>query len=84
MKEFNHINVLSLIGVVINDDKLPMVIIPFMSKGDLKNVLRRENEVCWYFFVLLHWSSDDNRNANSVTQLNKYRYNLLLLPAHPW
>ena len=84
MKEFNHINVLSLIGVVINDDKLPMVIIPFMSKGDLKNVLRSENEVCWYIFVLLHWSSDDNRNANSVTQLNKYRYNLLLLPAHPW
>ena len=45
MKDFDHVNVLSLIGVALNDQKLPMVIIPFMSKGDLKRVLKDETEV---------------------------------------
>lgn len=45
MKDFNHPNVLSLIGVVMNEQKLPMVVIPFMSKGDLKKVLKDESEV---------------------------------------
>ena len=45
MKDFDHVNVLSLIGVVLNDQKLPMVIIPYMSKGDLKKVLKDETEV---------------------------------------
>ena len=53
MKDFNHANVLSLIGVVMNEQKLPMVIIPFMSKGDLKNVLRSKNEVCWYCYCVI-------------------------------
>ena len=53
MKDFDHVNVLSLIGVVLNDQKLPMVIIPYMSKGDLKNVLRSENEVCLYFYCAI-------------------------------
>ena len=44
MKDFDHVNVLSLIGVVLNDQKLPMVIIPYMSKGDLKKVLKDETE----------------------------------------
>ena len=45
MKDFDHINVLSLIGVVLDDQKLPMVIIPYMSNGDLKRVLKDETEV---------------------------------------
>ena len=45
MKDFDHVNVLSLIGVILNDQKLPMVIIPYMSKGDLKKVLKDETEV---------------------------------------
>ena len=45
MKDFDHVNVLSLIGVVLNDQMLPMVIIPYMSKGDLKKVLKDKTEV---------------------------------------
>lgn len=40
MKDFDHPNVLSLIGVVLNDQQLPMVVIPCMARGDMKNVLR--------------------------------------------
>ena len=45
MKDFDHPNVLSLIGVVVNEEQVPMVVIPYMSKGDLKHVLRDETEV---------------------------------------
>lgn len=45
MKDFNHPNVLSLIGVVLNDQQMPMVIIPYMSRGDLKQVLKDDSWV---------------------------------------
>ena len=45
MKDFDHPNVLSLIGVVMSNEQVPMVITPYMAKGDLKHVLRDVNEV---------------------------------------
>ena len=45
MKDFDHPNVLSLIGVAMNEEQMPMVITPYMAKGDLKHVLRDEKEV---------------------------------------
>ena len=38
MKDFDHINVLSLYGVVIKEDK-PYVILPYMEHGDLKSFI---------------------------------------------
>ncbi|GAB6029602.1 macrophage stimulating 1 receptor (c-met-tyrosine kinase) [Chamberlinius hualienensis] len=40
MKDFHHINVLTLIGVCFRDNGIPMVIIPFMKHGDLLSYLR--------------------------------------------
>ena len=45
MKDFCHPNVLSLIGVVMNDQDLPMVVIPYMARGDLKQVLKDDSLV---------------------------------------
>lgn len=45
MKDFDHPNVLSLIGVVLNDQQLPMVVIPFMARGDMKKVLKDDTMV---------------------------------------
>ena len=39
MKEFNHPNVLSLIGISIENSQ-PMIILPFMENGDLEAYLR--------------------------------------------
>ena len=39
MKNFNHPNVLSLIGISIHEEK-PCALIPLMSNGDLKTFLR--------------------------------------------
>ena len=43
MKDFQHKNVLTLIGVCFDCECFPMVVMPFMSKGDLWSYIRNEN-----------------------------------------
>ena len=43
MKEFDHPNVLSVLGVSLNNDidcGLPFIVLPFMANGDLKTYLK--------------------------------------------
>lgn len=42
MKDFDHPNVMSLIGICFNEKGSPMVILPFMSHGDLLTYIRKE------------------------------------------
>ena len=45
MKNFDHPNVLNVLGVGFNtDNKLPFVILPFMVNGDLKTYLKRKHQ----------------------------------------
>ena len=44
MKQFDHPNVLCLLGVSVYED-IPCVILPFMSNGDLKTYMRKNPEV---------------------------------------
>ena len=44
MKDFNHINVLSLCGVIIKEAK-PYVVLPYMDKGDLKTFIKDPEQV---------------------------------------
>ncbi|XP_070557610.1 hepatocyte growth factor receptor-like isoform X2 [Ptychodera flava] len=41
MKDFKHPNVLSLIGVCIDDDDCPMIVLPYMKHGDLKSFIEK-------------------------------------------
>jgi len=45
MREFRHQHVLQLIGIVIDCDKMPLVILPFMTHGDLLSYIRDDNNV---------------------------------------
>ena len=45
MKDFNHPNVLSLIGVAIKDNNKPFVILPYMEHGDLKSYISNPDRV---------------------------------------
>ena len=42
MRNFNHPNILSLIGVCIDVGEAPYIVMPFMSNGSLLTFLRKE------------------------------------------
>ena len=44
MKDFDHKNVLNLVGVVIRNDR-PYVLLPYMDQGDLKNYVSKLENV---------------------------------------
>lgn len=39
MKQFNHPNVLPLIGVSIDNENIPAMVLPYMEHGDVKAYL---------------------------------------------
>jgi serine/threonine protein kinase len=43
MKEFSHVNVLSLIGVTWDPVRKAMVLLPYMKNGDLRSYISNEN-----------------------------------------
>ncbi|XP_064608556.1 hepatocyte growth factor receptor-like [Liolophura sinensis] len=43
MKDFNHANILTLIGICLGKDEMPLVILPYMKHGDLLTYIRDEN-----------------------------------------
>lgn len=45
MKKFDHPHVLGLCGISLGLKKEPMVILPFMSNGDLRSYVRDKSKV---------------------------------------
>ena len=45
MIDFKHGNVLSLLGVVYEKGQRPLVILPYMGKGDLCSFVKRDDVV---------------------------------------
>jgi serine/threonine protein kinase len=52
MKDFDHANVLRIIGVTIEADGSPMVILPFMANGDLRQYILNPLLVCFESLTL--------------------------------
>ena len=50
MKDFEHLNVLQLVGVALDNRNSPCIVMPYMSNGSLLMYLRREEvreELLW-------------------------------------
>lgn len=45
MKDFQHRHVMRLVGICLGNDQLPLVILPFMQRGDLLSYLRDPKNV---------------------------------------
>ena len=45
MRDFKHRHVLRLIGIVIDCDRMPLVVLPFMTHGDLLSYIRDDRNV---------------------------------------
>ena len=43
MSEFNHINVLTIVGVVWQKGDPPLIVLPYMGKGSLLSLIRQES-----------------------------------------
>lgn len=48
MQTFQHPNVLTMLGISFNFQRQPLVILPFLAKGDLKSYLRQQSNVSLY------------------------------------
>lgn len=44
MKEFEHLNVMGLIGVCLNASHSPCIVLPFMANGNLLSYLKNNRE----------------------------------------
>ena len=53
MSNFNHHNVLTLIGIVYAEGNMPIVILPFMHRGDIRALVHSEDEVLYLLLFLI-------------------------------
>ena len=72
MSKFDHLNVLTLIGVCLDGGPAPYIIMPFMAHGNLLAYLRNNREI----LVV----SNDNENEEDVSRPESICWNTAVFP----
>lgn len=68
MKDFHHKNVIRLIGVYLENDSLPMIVLPYMRIGSLLDYIRSDTN---YLTIknLLKFALDVAKGMNYLSKL---------------
>ena len=74
MKQFNHPNVMNLIGVCMNAGPAPYIVMPFMANGSLLSYLRKERPN-----LLLNETADEDLVRVMWKQETQMMFSLLKL-----
>ena len=73
MKDFHHVHVLGVIGVSFDSDGSPMVILPYMANGDLRQYITRAQLVRFHGVVsFYHQRSGVETVSVTSVSLNCY------------
>lgn len=53
MKNLFHVNVLRILGICLNCDGSPCIILPYMQLGDLRSYIKKRDQVFFllYFYI---------------------------------
>ncbi len=62
MQEFDHPNVLKLLGVCLDGGPAPYIVMPFMSSGSLLSFLRKDREK-----LIIHSANEEAVSADNNT-----------------
>ncbi len=61
MKNFNHPHVLQLFGIAMSTDQYPMVVLPYMARGDLRSYVKDKTKARKYamafYFVTFYFET---------------------------
>ena len=68
MLDFDHPNVLHLVGVCFDtEDQLPLIVLPYMANGDLKSFLKKKRQ----------------QSANNLPEVGRHTHTTLYILEHP-
>jgi proto-oncogene tyrosine-protein kinase Met len=68
MKKFEHCNVLKLRGICFDEDNSPLVLLPFMSEGDLLSYIRNVKNILTLEDLLL-FAVDIAKGSHNVIKM---------------
>ena len=67
MKNFSHENVMQLIGICLEAEETPLVVLPFMEHGDLLSYLHEDKHVSYLSIFIRPFIATRINTVDSVT-----------------
>ena len=63
MREFDHPHILRLIGIALDKEDMPLVVLPYMKHGDLLSYIRNELNVSAIQLLILYFEYSTQKSS---------------------